>query len=201
MNVIFRPSYHLTKIVGSGGKAVVAARKIGKPSHRALSFPNKRKIDKAGSERPTVKRCATPRFSQRLRIGGLRNTHDYALGILNVPRYATIGSPQCKEVEQRTIPPQSSVPRLVACESRIACDPTLIVDAVSSAACPAQGRKAGHLITGFLLWLDLFLPTRGRWNGTAVHSDQANEKNLAESFGCNLCSHFVSFVEFFMTPL
>src|SRR5215470_12125892 len=160
MNIILCPSYRLTKVVGSRGKAVVAAWKIGKFPHWPASvFPNKAEIDKASREGPTVEGRATPGFSQWFWIGSLRNTHDDALGILNVPCYTAIRSPKCEEVEQRTVSPQSSVPRLVSRQSGIACHPTLIVDAVSSATCPAQSRKAGHLVMGFMLCQDLVLRT------------------------------------------
>src|SRR5438128_7890346 len=33
MNTILRPPHHLTQVIGSGGKAIISAREIGKSSH------------------------------------------------------------------------------------------------------------------------------------------------------------------------
>src|SRR5438876_7316531 len=87
MNAILRPPHHLTQIVGSGSKTVIATRKIGQSPHLAL-FPNEAEIDKA--EGPTVESRATPVLTVRLRRGSLGNTHDDARGIFHVPCYITV---------------------------------------------------------------------------------------------------------------
>ena len=62
MNIIFRPSDCLTQVVGSCCKAVVAARKVGKSPHRALSiFPDEPEIDISDVVRRT---CRKPRYSK-----------------------------------------------------------------------------------------------------------------------------------------
>src|SRR5438094_7744441 len=87
MNAILRPPDHLTQVVGSGSKTVIATRKIGQSPHLAL-FPNEAEIDKA--EGPTVESRATPVLTVRLRRGSLGNTHDDARGIFHVPCYITV---------------------------------------------------------------------------------------------------------------
>src|SRR6478672_8493597 len=115
MNAVLSPSHRLTQIVGSGSKAVVSARKIGKASHLVL-FPNKAEIDKTDGEWPGVKSCATPSFPERLRIGGLRDTHDDALSILHVPCDTAVWPPKCAKVRERTAAPQRGVPALISRE-------------------------------------------------------------------------------------
>ena len=78
MNTILRPPDHLTQVVGSGSKAVIATRKIGKSPHLVV-LPNEPEIDIADVVRRTVESRATPSLPERLRIGGLRNTHDDSL--------------------------------------------------------------------------------------------------------------------------
>src|SRR4029077_18083819 len=136
MNAILSPSHRLTQVVCSGNKTVVSSRKIGEAPHLVL-FPNKPEIDKADSERPGVESCATPSFPERLRIGGLRDTHDDALSILYAPCDTAVRSHKCAEVSERTVPPQSSVPALISRQPGVACRPTLIVDAVSGVSGPA----------------------------------------------------------------
>ena len=98
MNTILRPSDYLTEVVGSGGKAVVSTRKIGKSPHLVV-FPNEPEIDIADVVRRTVESRATPSLPERLRIGSLRNTHDDSLSILHVPCDTAVWSAKCAEVE------------------------------------------------------------------------------------------------------
>ena len=97
MNSILRPSDYLTQVVGSGGKAVISARKIGKPSHLA-PFPNEPEIDIAGVVRSTVKIRATPVLADWLRRESLGNTHDDPRGIFHVPSNTAVWSAECAEV-------------------------------------------------------------------------------------------------------
>src|SRR5574338_241926 len=91
MNAIFRPANHLTEVVSSGRKPVVASRKWRKWSHLVV-LPNKPKVYVASVVRRTVEPGAAPSFPERLGIGGLRNTHDDALGILDVPCHTAVRS-------------------------------------------------------------------------------------------------------------
>src|SRR4029077_8739607 len=150
MKAILSPSHRLTQVVGSGNKTVVSTRKIGKAPHLVL-FPNKPEIDKADGERPGVESCATPSFTERLRIGGLRDTHDDALSILHVPCDTAVWSPKCAEVSERTVPPQSSVSPLISRQPGVACHPTLIIDTVSGVTRPAERGKVRHLVLRFCL--------------------------------------------------
>src|SRR6266700_2642389 len=104
MNTILSPSHRLSQVVDSGNKTVVSSRKIGKAPHLVL-FPNKPEIDKPHGERPTVESCATPSLPERLRIGGLRDTHDDALSILHVPCDTAVWPPKCAEVRERAVAP------------------------------------------------------------------------------------------------
>src|SRR5438552_16824571 len=184
MNAILRPSDHLTEVVGSGCKAVISTRKIGKSSHLTQAlFPNEPEIDKADIVRRTVESEATPPLPQRLRIGSLRNTHDDSRGILHVPRDTAVWPPECAEVEQRTASPQRSVPVPIR-QSGVACRPALVINAVSHATRSAEAGKIRHLV--LLSCLCCFRPLclHGRQNRRATDSNQTNEKNLANYFGC-----------------
>jgi hypothetical protein len=97
MNAIFRPPNYLPEVVRSGRKALISARKWGKSSHQVV-LPNEPKVDIADVVRGTVESRATPSLPERLRIGGLRNTHDDALGILYVPCDTTVWSAKSAEV-------------------------------------------------------------------------------------------------------
>src|SRR5215467_12989548 len=131
MNTIFRPADYLPEVVGSGRKAVMTARKWGKSSHLVV-LPNEPEVDVADVVRRTVERRATPSLPERLRIGGLRNTHDDALSILYVPCDAAVRSAERAQVGEKTASPQGSVPVSVQ-EPGIACRPALVIDAVSPA--------------------------------------------------------------------
>src|SRR5713101_8983367 len=129
MNIVFRLSDCLTKVIGSCGKAVIAAWKIGKSPHRALSiFPDEPEIDIADVVRRTVESRATPRLSERLRRRSLRNTHDDTRGIFHVPCDTAVWSAECEEVGECAASPQRSVPVPIR-QSGIACHPALIIDA------------------------------------------------------------------------
>ena len=106
MNVILRPSDYLTEVVGSGGKAVISTRKIGKSPHLA-TFPDEPKIDEANGVWPTVKGCATPSLPKRLWIGSLGNAHNDALGIFHVPCDTAVWSAEGAKIEQRMLLPVS----------------------------------------------------------------------------------------------
>src|ERR1051326_3186025 len=144
MNSILRPPDHLTEVVSSGCKAVIAARKWGKSSHLVV-LPNEPEIDEADVVRRTVESRATPRLPERLRIGGLRDTHDDALSILHIPRDTAVWSAKCAEVGKQTVSPQRSVP-VPIWESGIACRPALVIDAVSSATRATKVGKDRHLV-------------------------------------------------------
>src|SRR5438477_10311745 len=97
MNSIRRPPHHLTQVVGSGGKAVIAARQIGQPPHLVLS-PNGPMIDIADVARRTVESRATPALAEQLRVGSLGNTHNDSRGIFHVPCDTAVWSAECAEV-------------------------------------------------------------------------------------------------------
>src|SRR4051812_6173456 len=97
MNAILRPPDHLTQVVGSGCKAVIAARKWRKSPH-VVVLPNEPEIGIADVVRRTVETCATPSLSERLGIGSLRDTHDDSRGIFHVPRDTAVWSAECEEV-------------------------------------------------------------------------------------------------------
>ena len=97
MNTILGPPDYLTQVIGSRCEAVIPARKYGKSSHLVV-LPNEPEIDIADVVRRTIESCATPSLPERLRISGLRNTHDDALGILHVPRDTTVWSAEGVEV-------------------------------------------------------------------------------------------------------
>src|SRR5262245_25691540 len=144
MNTILGPPDHLTQVVGSGRKAVVSTRKWGKPSHQTV-LPNEPKIDITDVMRRTVESRATPSLAERLRIGGLRNTHDNTLGILHVPRDTAVGSAKRAQVGEHTASPQRSVPVPVR-EPGIACRPALVINAISPAARATKIWKGRHLV-------------------------------------------------------
>src|SRR4030095_15688471 len=108
--------------------------------------PNETEIDKADIVRPTVESEATPPFPQWLWRRSLGNTDDDALGVFPLPCDTAFCSPDCTEVGYRTVSPQNSVPALVIQQSRIACHPSLIINAVSRAISSAKRREVGHLI-------------------------------------------------------
>src|SRR6516165_8398562 len=151
MNAVLGPPDRLTEVVGSGGKAVVSTRKIGKTSHliQAL-FPNESEIDITDVVRRTVESRATPSLPERLRIGGLRNTHDDALGIFHVPRDAAVRSAKRAQVGEHTASPQRSVPVSIR-ESRIACRPALVIHAVPPATGATKIGKGRYLVLRFRL--------------------------------------------------
>src|SRR4030095_4672582 len=144
MNTIFRPADYLPEVVGSCRKAVMAAWKWGKSSHLVV-LPNEPEVDKADVVRRTVKSRATPSLSERLRIGGLRNTNDDALSILYVPCDAAVGSAKGAQVSEHTASPQRSVPVSIR-EPGIACRPALVIDAVSPATGATKIGKGRYLV-------------------------------------------------------
>src|SRR5215813_10352290 len=159
MNIIFRPSDCLTQVVGSCGKAVVATRKVGKSPHRTLSiFPDKPEIDISDVVRRTVESRATPSLSERLRIGGLRDTNDDALRILYIPCDTAVGSAKCVEVGEQTVSPQRSVPVPIR-QSGIACHPGLVINTISPVARSAKPGEVRHLVLHFCLCLPWSLRT------------------------------------------
>src|SRR5438094_6669939 len=97
MKTILRPADHLTQVVGSGCKAVIAARKWGKSSHLVV-LPNEPEVDIADVVRRTVESRATPALAEQLRVGSLGNTHDDSRGIFHVPCYTAVWPPECAEV-------------------------------------------------------------------------------------------------------
>ena len=149
MNTILGPPDYLPEVVGSRCKAIISARKYGKSSHLVV-LPNESEVDIADVVRRTVKRRATPSLPERLRIGGLRNSHDDALSILHVPCDAAVWSAKCAEVGEQTAPPQRSVPVSIR-HSGISCRPALIIDAVSPATGATKIGKGRHLVLRFCL--------------------------------------------------
>ena len=121
MNAILRPPDHLTQVVGSGCKAVIAARKWGKSPHLVV-LPNEPEIDKADIVGRTVESCATPALAEQLRVGSLGNTHDDSRGIFHVPCDTAVWSAKCAEVGECAVSPQRSVPVPIR-QSGIACHP------------------------------------------------------------------------------
>src|SRR5207253_249479 len=153
MNIVFRPSDCLTQVIGSCGKAVIAAWKIGKSPHRALSvFPNEPEIDIPDVVRRTVESRATPSLSERLRIGGLRDTDDDSRGIFHVPCDTAVGSAKCAKVGEQTVSPQRSVPVPIR-QSGIACHPGLVINTISPVARSAKPGEVRHLVLQLCLCL------------------------------------------------
>src|SRR5438067_8535281 len=131
MNAILSPPDHLTQVVGSGCKAVIAARKWGKSPHLVV-LPNEPEVDIADVVRRTVESRATPAFAEQLRVGSLGNTHDNSRGIFHVPCDTAVWPPECAEVGEQTASPECSVPVPIR-QSGIACHPALVINAVSPA--------------------------------------------------------------------
>src|SRR5439155_7255224 len=153
MNIVFRPSDCLTQVIGSCGKAVIAAWKIGKSPHRALSIlPNEPEIDIADVVRRTVESRATPSLPQWLRIGSLGNTHDDSRGIFHVPCDTAVWSAECEEVGQQTVSPQRSVPVPIR-QSGIACHPGLVINTISPVTRSAKPGEVRHLVLQLCLCL------------------------------------------------
>src|SRR5205823_9487487 len=129
MNASLRPPHHLTQIVGACGKAIISSRKSGQSPHLVV-FPNEHEVDIADVVRRAVERRATPSLAKRLRIGGLRNTHDDSRGIFHAPRDTAVWSAECEEVGQQTVSPQRSVPVPIR-QSGITGHPGLVINTVS----------------------------------------------------------------------
>src|SRR5437773_6929649 len=144
MNAILRPPDHLVQVVGSGCKAVIAARKWGKTPHLVV-LPNEPEIDIADVVRRTVESRATPVLAEQLRIGSLGNTHDDSRSILHVPCDAAVWSAKCAEVGEQTASPQRTVPVPIR-QSGIACHPALVIDAVSPTTRAAEIGEVRHLV-------------------------------------------------------
>ena len=132
MDAIFRPADDLSKVVGSGCKAIISTRKIGKPSHLSV-LPNKPKIDKAGARCSWIKRGAAPRFAQRIRSCCLRNAGDDTGVRLHGPGDIAVRSAERPQIGEQAISPQRAVAALVSREIRVASEPAAIVYAVSAA--------------------------------------------------------------------
>src|SRR5262249_8477660 len=90
-------------------------------------------------------------LSERLRIGGLRDTNDDSRGILHVPRDTAVRSAKRAEGGERTASPQCSVPVPIR-QSGIACPPTLVIDAVFPATFATKIGKRRHLVLRFCLY-------------------------------------------------
>src|SRR6478672_5979013 len=188
MNAILSPSHRLPQVIGSGRKTVVSTWKIGKAPHLIL-FPNKPEIDKADGKGPGVEICAAPSLSERLRIGGLRDTHYNALSILDIPCDTAVWPPECAEVRERTVAPQSSVSALISRQPGVAGHPTLIIDTVSRVTGAAERGEARDLVLGFCLYCFRLLCMQRCQCRTVTHSDQNNEESLASSIDFELCCH------------
>src|SRR6266576_3266293 len=185
MNAILRPPDRLAEVVGSGCKAVIAARKWGKSPHLVV-LPNEPQIDIADVVRRTVESRATPGLPQWLRIGSLGNTHDDSRGIFHVPGDTAVWSAKCAEVGEQTVSPQRSVP-VPIWQSGIACHPALVIDAISAATRAAEIGKGRYLIVQSRLCCFRPLGMHGRQSRSAADSDQNSDKNSAGVFGCELC--------------
>src|SRR5882724_10596467 len=155
MNSILRPPHHLTQVVGSGGKAVISARKVGKSPHLVL-FPNEPEVDIADVVRRTVESRATPALAEQLRVGSLGNTHDDSRRIFHVPCDTAVWSAKCAEVGEHAVSPQRSVPVPIR-QSGIACRRALVINAISPATRSAKIRKSRHVVLCFCLCLTLSL--------------------------------------------
>src|SRR5438876_5510511 len=136
MNIILRPPDRLAEVVGSGCKAVISAGKWKESSHLVV-LPNESEVDIADVVRRTVESRATPGLPQWLRIGSLGNTHDDSRGVFHVPCDTAVWSAKCAEVGEQTVSPQRSVPVPIR-QPGIACDPALVIDAVSPATRSAE---------------------------------------------------------------
>src|SRR5437762_10656718 len=97
MNAIFRPSDHLTQVVGSCSKAIISSRKIGQSPH-LIVLPNEPEVDIADVVRRTIESRTTPALAEQLRVGSLGNTHDDSRGIFHVPCDTAVWSAECEEV-------------------------------------------------------------------------------------------------------
>src|SRR5262249_20453958 len=187
MNIILRPPDRLAEVVSSGGKAVISAGKREESSH-LIVLPNEPEVDITHVVRRTVESRATPSLTQKLRIGGLRNTDEDALSILHVPCDPSSGSAQCPEVGCQTVSPQRSVPVPIR-QSGIACRPAQVIDAISAATCSTKiGKGRNQVLRFWLHWFRLLRIHRCH-RRPAAYSDQNNEKSLGNSFRCELCCH------------
>src|SRR5207302_8691387 len=155
MNAILRPADDLTRVVGSSCKAVIAAWKWRKSPHLVV-LPNEPEIDIADVVRRTVESGATPALAERLRVGGLGNTHDDSRGIFDVPCYTAVWAAECAEIRKHAVSPQRSMPVPIR-QPGIACRPALVVNAVSPATRSAKIREGRHVILCFCLCLNLSL--------------------------------------------
>src|SRR5262249_9731488 len=89
MNTILRPADHLARVVGAGGKAVVAARQGMKRPHCAV-LPDEPKTGKSFSP-GSGKECETaPSFSVRFWSIGLGNSRDDSPIVLHRPGHAAV---------------------------------------------------------------------------------------------------------------
>src|SRR5207247_11049520 len=136
MNAILRPPDHLTPVVGSGCKPVIATWKVGKSSHLAV-LTDKSEIDVTDVVRRTVESRATPALAEQLRVGSLGNTYDDSRGIFHVPCDTAVWSAECEEVGQQTVSPQRSVPVSIR-PSGIARHPGLVINTISPVTCSAK---------------------------------------------------------------
>src|SRR6266496_1231688 len=187
MNAILGPPDHLTQVVGSGCKAVIAARKWGKSSHHVV-LPNEPEVDIADVVRRTVESRATPSLPERLSIGGLRNTHDDALSILHVPGDTAVRSAKRAEVGEQAASPQRSVPIPIR-QPGITCRPAQVIDAISPATSASKIGKSRHLVLRFCRHCFGLLRMQRCDYRPAADSHQNNEKSLVSSFGFELCCH------------
>src|SRR5262245_17816263 len=89
MNTVLGPSHHLTRVVGAGGKAVVAARQGMKSPHRAL-LPYEPKAGKSFSPGSGKESETAPSFPVRFGSIGLGNSCDDSPIVFHWPRHAAV---------------------------------------------------------------------------------------------------------------
>src|SRR5262245_4832867 len=89
MNTILGPSDHLTRVVGAGGKAVVAARQGVKRPHRTV-LPYEPKTGKSFSPGSGKESETAPSFSVRFWSIGLGDSCDDSAIVLHRPRHAAV---------------------------------------------------------------------------------------------------------------
>src|SRR5215471_17010039 len=95
--------------------------------------------------------CATPLFSQRLHIRGLRYPNDLAKIILDREQNRTVGPSQIAQIPLQSVRPQCRTRSHVALQVRNTCNQPDVVDAVSTARRPAERSKVDEAVVTFFL--------------------------------------------------
>ena len=143
---ILRPTDHDTRVICSGGKAVISTEG-GKRSHLPV-LPDESEVDETDIVRQRVEQCAAPIFAERFGCVRLRNPSDEVSSVFDVKSYRAVPLrfAERAEVEDGAGTPESCMADLVACQIGIAGHPIAIVDAVSPAICSVKRTEIGYLV-------------------------------------------------------